>query len=460
LRDFFNSSITQSPITNHPITQSPNRLGGEKVIREQLVNQKNQGRNKGGSAKGARVPAKQKSRTKSDWQDLMAEFQEIRAYLVIGGLVFAFVLSLALLFIGYRVATGSAFFALKEIKVSGAVRTSQDDIKTLTRRVVGKKGVWNTDLTTVRNEVEKLPWVRFAFVSRVLPDGIRVRVIEREAHAVVRLSKDKAVLVDEEANILSAAGQNDKPAPFILRGWDEANTDSAKEDNRERVDLYRELADELSVFGIASRVREINLGDVNHVIANVTFSDSVIDIRLGDKDFGNRLKYAIERTEVERSETDWRCISYVDITQGVDKGNRLAFGPKEDCSATTDEQIANEEINETEDATNKEQPVVNKTEKRKTESNTTTKKSESKKETTSKEKKKTETTKSSTQNKTTASNKSSKGSTNKTKTEQHSDNTSVNKKSGEKKTNQSSQTSDKNNKKSSSSKTEVRPRKV
>jgi len=428
------------------------------VIREQLVNQKVQGRNTGNSAKGGRASSKQKSRAASDWQELMAEFQEIRPYLIIAGLVFAFALASALLFIGYRAAAHSAFFALKEVNVSGTSRTAPEDIKTLARRVVGKNGVWHADLTAIQREIEKLPWIKVAFVSRVLPDGIRVRVVEREPQALVRLSKDKVVLVDEDANVLGAAKDEDKPAPFILRGWDEANTDSAKEDNKDRVDLYRELAAELSVFGIASRAREVNLGDVNHVVANVVFGDTTIDIRLGDKDFGNRLKYAIDRTEVKRSESNWHCISYVDITQGVDKGNRLAFGQKKDCALVEDKQTVEAEEVET-NQSEKEKPVASKTEKRKADSNTTAKKVENKKETTkpnenetiSKEKRKTEVAKTSTQNRTADSNK---------KVEQSPKNTGTNKNSNEKKTGQQSQTSDKSNKKSSTAKTEVRPRKV
>lgn len=317
------------------------------MIREQLVNQKVQGRSSGVSDKRARTGAKPKAKRshKKDLQDLMAELRELRPYLLIAGIALVSITTLALLFVGYRTATHSAFFQLKEINIVGAVRTSSEDIRVLTRRVIGKSGVWHSDIDAIQREIQKLPWVRVAIISRVLPDGIRIRVVEREARAVVRLSKDRTVLVDEEGNILATATSKDKPAPFILRGWDEATTDSAKKENRERVNVYGAVAEDFNLIGLSSRVREVNLSQTDDVRASVLFNDSTIEFRLGDKDFGNRLKYALEQIEVERGATDFRCIAYVDVRQGIDKGNRLVFGTRPNCLAngnsSSDEQKAN-----------------------------------------------------------------------------------------------------------------------
>lgn len=310
------------------------------MIREQLVNQKVQGRGANKNTKGVRSGAKGKSSAKhsytADLRELLDELREIKPYLMIAGLVFLSLVTLVLLYMGYRSATYAAFFQLKEINVNGYVRTSSDDIKALTRRVIGKQGVWNADISALQKEIEKLPWIRSAIVSRVLPDGIRIRVIEREPKAVVGLSKDRNVLVDEDANILAPATSKDKPAPFILHGWDESVTDSAKEDNRERIESYSQLAEELSLLGLASRVRDVNLEDINDVRVNVAFADSMVEFRLGSKDFGNRLKYAIDKIDIERGATDFRCIAYVDVRQGINKGNRLAFATKSDCSVSED----------------------------------------------------------------------------------------------------------------------------
>lgn len=314
------------------------------MIREQLVNQKVKSRSTSGAANNrarsaSSVKSKSKSNYKADWRDLVAELKELKPYLMIVGIVIVSFILLGLLFFGYRAAVSSSFFQLKEINVNNTAHTSSEDIKALTRRVVGKSGVWNADIDSIKNEIEKLPWVRSAIVSRVLPDSIRIRVTEREPVATVRLSKDRIVLVDEEANVLAPATSKDKPAPFMLRGWDESVADNANKDNRERIKAYRKFADDLNLLGVANRVREVNLDDVKHVRASVVFNDSVIELRLGDKDFGRRIKYVIDNIEIERGSLDIRCIAYVDVTQGVDKDARLVLGTRTNCSpGATDEQ--------------------------------------------------------------------------------------------------------------------------
>ncbi len=56
----------------------------------------------------------------------------------------------------------------------------------MVRKEVEKTGVWKADLKGLNARLERLPWVRTAVVSRVLPDGIRVRITERVPRAVVR----------------------------------------------------------------------------------------------------------------------------------------------------------------------------------------------------------------------------------------------------------------------------------
>lgn len=409
------------------------------MIREQLVNQKVQGRSSGVSDKRAGAKPKAKRSHKKDWQDLMAELRELRPYLLVAGITLGSIIALALLFVGYRTATNSAFFQLKEVNVVGAVRTSSDEIKNLTRRIVGKSGVWNSDIDAIRREIERFPWVRSAIVSRVLPDGIRVRVAEREARAVVRLSKDRTVLVDEEGNILGLATSKDKPAPFVLRGWDEATTDAAKRANRERVNVYGAIAEDFNLLGLSSRVREVNLSEASDVRALVAFDDSMVEFRLGNKDFSSRLKYALEQIEVERGATDFRCIAYVDVTQGINKGDRLAFGTRHNClpnGGSSEEQKSNAAAQYNEE-----------TGRHGTENNSDVRRSEIKNETSKSDKNNTAAEK----NRTEAANKSA--STNK-KTEQ-----TINKTKQERGSNRSNDKT-KNDKKNSNTKSETRPRRV
>jgi cell division septal protein FtsQ len=173
--------------------------------------------------------------------------------LLLGGLAF---LGLS----GYRTATASDFFELRNIDVRGTERTSPEDIRRIVAAAVEKPGVWNADLGDIRARLEKFPYVKSAAVSRVLPTGIRVNVTERVPAAVVHLTSGN-FLVDGEGVILSAATANDKDLPIVLNGWDESKTEKAMPDNLARLKLYRKMLDEWKQFDLISHVKEVNLAN-------------------------------------------------------------------------------------------------------------------------------------------------------------------------------------------------------
>jgi cell division protein FtsQ len=151
-------------------------------------------------------------------KDLTAQrFSNFVAPLAISGVLLACLVFLSLL--GYRTATASGFFVLKNIDVRGTERSSADDVRRIVAASAEKPGVWNADLADIRAKVEKLPFVKAAAVSMVLPAGLRINVTERVPAAVVHL-KAGEFFVDAEGTVLSIAPANDKVFPFLLQGWD------------------------------------------------------------------------------------------------------------------------------------------------------------------------------------------------------------------------------------------------
>ncbi|MBV9243044.1 MAG: FtsQ-type POTRA domain-containing protein, partial [Acidobacteria bacterium] len=123
---------------------------------------------------------------------------------------------------GYRTATASEFFKLKNVDVRGNDRTSAEDIRRTVLGSAGQTGVWNADLGDIRTKIEKFPFVKSAAVCMQLPAGIRVNIVERVPTAIVQLSSG-AFLVDVDGTILAAATDQDKRQfPFALTGWDES----------------------------------------------------------------------------------------------------------------------------------------------------------------------------------------------------------------------------------------------
>ena len=206
--------------------------------------------------------------------------------LLLGGLAF-------LGFSGYRTATASEFFSLKNIDVRGTERTSPEDIRRVVAAAAEKPGVWNADLSDIRAKIEKFPFVKTAAVSMILPAGIRVNVTERIPAAIVHLTSGN-YLVDGDGVILAAATANDKDIPFVLQGWDESKTEKAMPDNLARLKLYKKMLDEWKQFDLVSRVKEVNLTNPREPVAVVEDSGRSIAVTLAKDDLGKSLKLAIE----------------------------------------------------------------------------------------------------------------------------------------------------------------------
>ncbi|MCA1600110.1 MAG: FtsQ-type POTRA domain-containing protein [Acidobacteria bacterium] len=226
--------------------------------------------------------------------------------IVIGGLIFA----------GYRVASAASFFQIRKVVIQGDSRASATDVQTLVMREVAKTGVWRADLEELSTRLERLPWIRVAMVSRVLPDGIRVRLEERQPRAVVRTAAGRFLWVDDDAALLGEMLPADQMPAFFLRGWDEEPGDTVRKENMERVKRFLELQREWSAAGLSERVSEVNVIDIRDVRAQLGGDDSRIEVRLGNQDFGKRLKDALSVLDAHRQTPRGHFISYVDLTQG------------------------------------------------------------------------------------------------------------------------------------------------
>ncbi|HEX8737559.1 MAG TPA: FtsQ-type POTRA domain-containing protein [Pyrinomonadaceae bacterium] len=198
-----------------------------------------------------------------------------------------------LTFMGYRTVTASSFFDMKKVEVRGISRVSREEIEKIVRAQMAKSSVWNANVDEIRQEVEKLPFVKSVAVSRVLPDGVRVNVTERTPRAVVRLSSGD-FWVDDDALVLGKAEKNDLQNAFILRGWDEAKTDKALKDNQERVRLFQKIKEDLQKAGIAERVTAINVTYLQDTQVTVEDSGETVSVFLGREDFGKRLRTALD----------------------------------------------------------------------------------------------------------------------------------------------------------------------
>ena len=198
-----------------------------------------------------------------------------------------------LLVMGYRTVTASTFFDVKAIEINGVSRASKQEIERIIRSQTEKSGVWNADLTEIKNDVEKLTLVKSAVVSRVLPDAVRVNVIERTPKALVRIDGGD-FFADDDAVIIGIAEKADEKPPFYIQGWNRDITDRARKENQERVKIYLKMLDEWKEFDLAKRVSAVDLSDLTEPQAIVMDAGEQKKIILSKDNFSKKLKSGLE----------------------------------------------------------------------------------------------------------------------------------------------------------------------
>jgi cell division protein FtsQ len=250
------------------------------------------------------------------------------------------ILVIVTLIVGYRAAASASLFQVSRIDVVGTQRTSAEEIESLTRRAVMRTGVWRADLAALSAELGRLPGVRRAVVSRVLPDRLRVRITERVPVAVVHTGGGHFVWVDDEGVALGEMKPADQIPAFFIRGWNEDGTEEARKDNVERAQKYLDLTREWAALGLSERVSEVDLIDLRDVRAQLTGNDSQIEVRLGGQELGPRLKIALEALDEYKQTPRGSSITYVDLQTGrvvigFSSGSKIATGTEADVSESS-----------------------------------------------------------------------------------------------------------------------------
>lgn len=284
-------------------------------MKEQVIAQKvgnRTGIGKGKSAVGQR-PAK---RDREPGESIAARLRSLVTYVPLALRIGVVAIIALVALVGYRAAASADFFRVRKVETRGAVRASNEDIKTTVLRDLGETGVWRADLEQLSKHLERLPWVRSAVVTRVLPDGIRVRITERQPQAVVRTGSGRFIWVDDDAVYLGEMSPTDQMPSFFLRGWNEEDSTAARTENRDRVKLFLELQRAWHAQSLSERVSEVNLLDLRDVRVQLAGDDSQIEVRLGGQDQAQRLTKALNVLDTQRQTSRGPLISYIDLSQG------------------------------------------------------------------------------------------------------------------------------------------------
>lgn len=194
--------------------------------------------------------------------------------------------------LGYQTVTASDFFSVARVDVRGAGRASATDIRRIVEMQTERSGVWNADLPGIKEKLERLPWVKSASVSRVLPTGIAVQIVERVPQAVVKTNAGN-MLVDADGFVIAQAREKEADFPFLMTGWNESKSEMAGKENVERIKMYQKMLVEWKEFNLSARVKSVDLADTREPRAFIEDSGTVVSIALGRERFGEYLKRGI-----------------------------------------------------------------------------------------------------------------------------------------------------------------------
>lgn len=196
-------------------------------------------------------------------------------------------------YMGYRSVTASNFFGVAAVEVNGTGRASKENIERVVLAETERTGVWNADLPEIRAKIEKLPFVRSAAVSRILPNGVRVEIFEHEPKAIVK-TPGGLMLVDKDARILAKAEAPEEQLPFTVIGWDDAKSEKADRENVERVKLYQKMLADWKTYGVESKVHSLDLSNLRDPRAIIEDSGTNVLIAVGRENFGENLTKGIK----------------------------------------------------------------------------------------------------------------------------------------------------------------------
>jgi cell division protein FtsQ len=97
------------------------------------------------------------------------------------------------IFVGYRFATDSPYFAVNKVTWVGNQHLSVEELAPWGGPVVGGN-IFRVDLGGISQKLAKHPWVQTASIRRIFPQGLHINITERIPFARIQL--DQVYMMD------------------------------------------------------------------------------------------------------------------------------------------------------------------------------------------------------------------------------------------------------------------------
>jgi len=193
-----------------------------------------------------------------------------------------------------------ALQSLDQIEVTGGRYVPRQTVVEKFSRDVGKS-ILRIPLDSRRQTLESIPWVDHAVVSRIMPNRIRVELVERSPVAFLRTGNDVG-LIDAQGVILERPIEGDFKFP-VLSGVGESVPAGQR---ALRMGLYTDLLRSMNQVkpGATDHVSEVDIADASDVRATLAGLSQMgiagledqgpLLVHFGNKDFESKFRVLLE----------------------------------------------------------------------------------------------------------------------------------------------------------------------
>ncbi|MGA9071264.1 MAG: FtsQ-type POTRA domain-containing protein [Terracidiphilus sp.] len=185
------------------------------------------------------------------------------------------------------------------IEASGLTEVSRSEMLPVFGEDIGRN-IFYVPLSERRRQLEQLPWVERASVMRLLPDQIRVSIVERQPVAFALQPNGLTGLVDADGVLLTmpAAMMSQRHYSFpVVSG---INAGDSLDARRARMAVYLRLLSELDSGGqkISNQISDVDLSDPE--VLRIRMQDDPTLLVIGQERFLER--YLIYKQKI----AEWR----------------------------------------------------------------------------------------------------------------------------------------------------------
>ena len=208
----------------------------------------------------------------------------------------------------FQVLLESGYFQVRQISVEQQVRVSEEDILEASDIKIGDS-MFDLELNMIGRKIEEQPWIARAFVERVFPDQIVIRVEERQPRAVIDL--DYLYYVDGSGDVFKMLEAGDDLNYPVISGINRQylldNHDQAQSSLLLALGLMQELQGR-DHFNLED-VSEIHYDQQEGLILYTLVGG--VPVRMGDQGFAAKL----DRLEAIYSDLEPRLLAlkYIDL---------------------------------------------------------------------------------------------------------------------------------------------------